>query len=200
MFTSSPTNKPPAGCPNERAYTSPQGRDHPTEMHPIPMPVLTRTATQGSAASCSSSTDLLPHHHHTNPRKNRASIKARITSWYAGPPHTTSPNEGDAPPAVPVKKERLKPWHGWRHVLFGSCMCSCYLHCIFRCLTMIRNAGLNVFMLLLPVSVRISDEYMRPQSLTDNPLQWILKLTTNGDDTLVFTGMIIDSISRGSGH
>ena len=126
MFTSSPTNEPLAGYPHGRAYTSPPGRKYPAELHPIPMPVLTRTATEASAASYSSTTDLLPHH--TNPRKNRSSLKERITSWYAGRPvQATELNEEDASPAAPVKKEhlKLKAWHGWKHVLFGSCTRSC---------------------------------------------------------------------------
>ena len=130
MFSSSPTNEPLAGYPHGRAHAPHPGRKYPAELHPIPMPVLTRSATQVSAASCSSTTDLLPHH--TSPRKNRSSLKERVTSWYLGrPSQAPESNEGNAPPAAPVKKERLKlkAWHGWKHVLLGSCT---RLSCLYR--------------------------------------------------------------------
>ncbi|KAH9917029.1 Sodium/calcium exchanger protein-domain-containing protein [Fomitopsis serialis] len=133
MLTSSQTAEPLAGS-HERAYTSRTGQKYPADLHPIPLPTLTRTATQTSAASFSSTSDLLPHHHSPQ-HDNRTSLKDRITSWYGRPRNFPDSNtdDRDASQAAPVKKSRrLKAWHGWRYVLFGS--------------------WLNVFLLLLPVS------------------------------------------------
>ncbi|KZT73698.1 hypothetical protein DAEQUDRAFT_424911 [Daedalea quercina L-15889] len=135
MLTASATSEPLAGSPYGRPYTKPTERKYPAEMHLIPLPVLTRTTTQASAcsaASFSSTTDLLPHH--SNHSQKRTSLRDRITSWCGRPKQSADSNESNrgAPQAAPVKKDRLKAWHGWKYVLFGS--------------------WLNVFLLLLPVS------------------------------------------------
>ncbi|TFY55383.1 hypothetical protein EVJ58_g8289 [Rhodofomes roseus] len=149
MLTSSSTGEPLAGNPHERTYASPPGRKYPAE---IPLPVLTRSTT---AASYSSTTDLLPHP--SDYRTKRSTLKDRIPSWYGGPRKSpdSDANDRDATPAAPVKKVRLKAWHGWRYVLFGS--------------------WLNVFLLLLPVA-------------------WILKLATEGNDTLIFSACMVSMI------
>lgn len=133
MLSHSATWEPLAHYPHG---VSPSSSDE-NYLRPLPLPVISRASSRASTASYNSTAALNPNHEPPQ-RKTRESIAHRLFyGWkHSGENHANLEAQHPDKPCDKgggAKAPRLKAWHGWRLIIFDSCM-SVHL-CPFRNLT-----------------------------------------------------------------
>ena len=105
-------------------------------------------------SACNSSTNLVPVQDTTN-RTHHAKSPSRSSPFYWNLPSQLSTMEEKRTQTVQNSTRPTKFWHGWKVILFGSCMCiSLLVDCSAHTLTLTPTSGLNVLLVLIPISVQ----------------------------------------------
>lgn len=111
--------------------------------------------------ACDSSSNIVPVHDTTSRKLHNLHIKSpsRSSPFYWNLPSQLSTLEKKRTRAVQNSTIPTKFWHGWKVILFGSCMCTLplsgcqYPNCAHE-LTLTSSTGLNVLLVIIPISVR----------------------------------------------
>lgn len=148
-------------------------RDSQGPFDTIPLPPLSRTTSQCSANSMASTAFLIEQHRHPS------TAKATSGFHWPHPFHSrkdkySGDSDFDMEKLSPVDdggggaggggrggiigsneggKQKMKPWEGWRLVLFGSCK---FIPCLLRVMwsrTSFLSTGFNLLLVFLPASV-----------------------------------------------
>ena len=192
MLPHSSTREPLAHF-NHDASLSPSSSDDKCSApsQPLPFPVMSRSSTRASTATYNSSMPLNPGSHHKNQRKSLAHrVFAGWQHHGQGIPDREAQHLGYSPygeKGGSRKAPQVKVWHGWRLIIFDSCMR--FFPKYPSCASTKQSVGLNILILLVPAAVSASRRVLGTSRcvLTNGLLQGVLRVTVDSD-TLIFVG------------
>ena len=143
-------------------------------------PALERTSTQFSYTSSTYLSPASP----TGPLLHAKTPSRSSLFYWNLPPQVSAWEEKRTQTVQRMPKGPTKFWHGWKVIVFGSCTYRCLVHEIAVALT--ENAGLNILLVVVPVSVQCNLACKNVTGLTVSISQWILHSVLENSHLLDF--------------